>query len=43
VGRGIIMVTMFTGRVGLLTLAFGLTRRERPVRIRYPEQRLYVG
>ncbi|MDR7483425.1 MAG: TrkH family potassium uptake protein [Armatimonadota bacterium] len=42
-GRVIIMVTMFTGRVGLLTLAFGLTRRERPVRIRYPEERLYIG
>jgi trk system potassium uptake protein TrkH len=42
-GRGIIMVTMFTGRVGLLTLAFGLTRRQRPARIRYPEERLYVG
>ncbi|MBI3998091.1 MAG: Trk family potassium uptake protein [Armatimonadetes bacterium] len=42
-GRIIIMVTMFSGRVGLLTLAFGLTRRERPARIRYPEERLYIG
>ena len=29
--------------VGLLTVAFGLTRRERTPRIRYPEERLYIG
>lgn len=42
-GRIILMLTMFGGRVGLLTLAYGLTRRVRPPRIRYPEDRLYVG
>ncbi|MDR7543269.1 MAG: TrkH family potassium uptake protein [Armatimonadota bacterium] len=41
--RVILMLTIFSGRVGLLTLAFGLTRRQRPPRIRYPEERLYVG
>lgn len=43
IGRILIMVTIFSGRVGLLTLAFSLTRRYRPARIRYPEERLYVG
>lgn len=42
-GRIIVMVTMFSGRVGLLTIAFGLTRRERAPRIRYPEERVFVG
>jgi trk system potassium uptake protein TrkH len=43
VGRVIIMVVVFSGRVGLLTMAFGLSRRLRPPAIRYPEERLYVG
>lgn len=42
-GRVIVMLTMFSGRLGLLTLAFGVTRRVRPPRIRYPEDRIYVG
>ncbi|MDR7483901.1 MAG: potassium transporter TrkG [Armatimonadota bacterium] len=42
-GQVIVMVTVFSGRVGLLTLAFSLTRRERPPVVRYPEERLYVG
>ena len=42
-GQVIVMLTMFSGRVGLLTLAFGLTRRLRPPRIRYPEDRIFVG
>lgn len=42
-GRIIVMVTVFVGRVGLLTVAFGLTRRQRPSRVRYPEERLYIG
>ena len=29
-GRIIIMLTIFTGRVGLLTVAFALTRRQQP-------------
>jgi hypothetical protein len=37
------MVVVFSGRVGLLTMAFGLSRRLRPPSIRYPEERLYVG
>jgi trk system potassium uptake protein TrkH len=42
-GRVIVLLTMFGGRVGLLTLAFGVTRRLRPPRVRYPEDRIYVG
>jgi trk system potassium uptake protein TrkH len=42
-GRLIVIVTIFSGRVGLLTLAFGLTRRMRQPLIRYPEGRIYVG
>jgi len=42
-GRIIIMVTVFTGRVGLLTLAFGLSRRQHAPHFRYPEEQIYVG
>jgi trk system potassium uptake protein TrkH len=42
-GRIIVMLTVYCGRVGLLTLAFGLTRRQQRPLIRYPEERLYVG
>lgn len=42
-GRIIVMVTIFSGRVGLLTLAFSLTRRQRPPLVRYAEERFYVG
>lgn len=42
-GRIIIMLTVFSGRVGLLTMAFALTRRQRPANYRYPEERILVG
>lgn len=42
-GRILVMLTIFTGRVGLLTAAFALTRRQQPANIRYPEERIYVG
>jgi trk system potassium uptake protein TrkH len=42
-GRLIIMATMFGGRVGLLTIVYGLTRHQRPLRVRYPEERVYLG
>lgn len=42
-GRVIVLLTVFSGRVGLLTVAFGLTRRYRPSAIRCPEERLYIG
>ncbi len=42
-GRLIVMATMFSGRVGLLTMAFGLTRRQHQPHVRYPEERVYLG
>ena len=42
-GRIIVIITIFTGRVGLLTLAYALTRRHQPANFRYPEERIYVG
>jgi trk system potassium uptake protein TrkH len=42
-GKVIIMVTVYTGRAGLLTLAFALTRRQMVPRFRYPEEPIYVG
>jgi trk system potassium uptake protein TrkH len=41
-GKWIIIVTMFIGRVGPLTLALALGERVRP-RIHYPETRIMVG
>lgn len=43
VGRLLVMATIFTGRVGLLTVAFALTRRLQPANFRYPEERVYIG
>jgi trk system potassium uptake protein TrkH len=42
-GQVILILTMYAGRVGLMTLAFGLTRRQRPPLVRYPEERIYIG
>jgi trk system potassium uptake protein TrkH len=42
-GRLIVMGTVFTGRVGLLTVAFALTRRQRPADYRYLEERILIG
>ncbi|WP_350344403.1 TrkH family potassium uptake protein [Proteinivorax tanatarense] len=43
VGKGIIIVVMFMGRVGPLTLALALGRRYSKSKIRYPEERVLVG
>lgn len=42
IGRIIVMITIFAGRVGLLTVAFALARQH-PANFRYPEERIYVG
>ncbi len=42
-GRVIIILVMFTGRVGPLTVAFALARRRSEKGIRYPEDRILVG
>ena len=44
VGKVLILLTMYAGRVGPLTLAVALTRRgRRPRVLRYPEERVLVG
>ena len=43
VGRIIVMLTIFTGRVGLLTVAFALTHWQQPANYRFPEERILVG
>jgi len=42
-GQIMIMFTIFTGRVGLLTMAFALSRRQQPANYRYPEERILIG
>jgi trk system potassium uptake protein TrkH len=41
-GRAVIVVIMFVGRVGPLTLGFFLATR-RPARVRYPPTQVYLG
>lgn len=45
IGKLTIIATMFTGRVGPLTLAFALAQRQRKNRgkLRYPEEKILVG
>jgi trk system potassium uptake protein TrkH len=42
-GKVIIMVTMFVGRIGPLTLALMVSREAAPPGIRYPEEHVSVG
>ncbi|MDY0398184.1 MAG: TrkH family potassium uptake protein [Desulfuromonas thiophila] len=42
-GKLIIIVLMFIGRVGLLTLAFAIAGRERPAGARYAEENIMIG
>ncbi|OPY62745.1 TrkH family potassium uptake protein [Pelotomaculum terephthalicicum] len=42
-GRIIIMLTMFLGRVGLLTVIFALANKQRSTPLRYPEEKIMVG
>ncbi|MEM8695673.1 MAG: potassium transporter TrkG [Pseudomonadota bacterium] len=41
-GRAVIMLLMFLGRVGPLTLGFFLATQI-PTRIRYPESKIFIG
>ncbi len=43
IGRGVVIVTMFVGRVGPLTLAFAFAKEARDSKIRYPEEKLLIG
>lgn len=42
-GRWLIILTMFVGRVGPLTLALAFAQRERQVDIRYAEEEVMIG
>ncbi|MBN1829494.1 MAG: hypothetical protein JW884_10175 [Deltaproteobacteria bacterium] len=42
-GKTIVIVTMFTGRIGLLTLTYALARREVESKILYGEENVLVG
>lgn len=42
-GRLIIIITMFTGRVGPLTLVFALAKRMRKAPVKYLEERIMIG
>jgi len=42
-GKIIIILTMFIGRVGPLTLALAIAMRSEKIDYRYPEEKLMVG
>ena len=42
-GKFLIIITMFAGRIGPLTLLYALTRRFKPGGIKYPEERILIG
>ncbi|MEO8011635.1 MAG: potassium transporter TrkG [Dokdonella sp.] len=42
-GQGVLIVLMFIGRVGTITVATALALRGRPAHFRYPEERPIVG
>jgi len=42
-GKMIIIITMFTGRIGPLGLALSLIQKREPEMIRYPEEKIMVG
>ncbi|MBO7745742.1 Ktr system potassium transporter B [Paenibacillus sp. MWE-103] len=42
-GKAVIIVTMFIGRLGPLTLAFAMTRGSRKQPYRYPEEKILIG
>lgn len=43
VGQILIIITMFVGRLGPLTVAFALAQRRRKTVLRYPEENIIVG
>jgi trk system potassium uptake protein TrkH len=42
-GKFIIIVTMFAGRLGPLTLALSLVQRQRTTEYRYPQDQVRIG
>jgi len=43
VGRLVIIMLMFIGRLGPLTLAFSIRAREIPVQLKYSEEHVMIG
>jgi trk system potassium uptake protein TrkH len=43
IGKGLIIFTMFAGRVGPLTIAFAVTIRRNPDAFRYPKGKIMIG
>ncbi len=43
VGRLLIIITMFVGRVGILTLGIALAQRQRKAMYFYPEEKIMIG
>ncbi len=42
-GRMILIIVMFAGRVGPLTLVFSLAKRMQKAPVKYPEERIMIG
>ena len=42
-GRLLIIITMFVGRIGPLTLLYALVRKFNPGGVKYPEERILIG
>ena len=42
-GKILIMLTMFTGRLGPLTVATAIAQKQHIVQVRYPEEKVMVG
>ncbi|WP_048602661.1 TrkH family potassium uptake protein [Rubeoparvulum massiliense] len=43
IGKLIMILVMFTGRLGPLTLAFAFTQRSTPAKLRFPEENMLIG
>jgi trk system potassium uptake protein TrkH len=42
-GKILIMLTMFSGRLGPLTVATAIAQKQHIVQVRYPEEKVMVG
>ena len=42
-GKVIMILSMYAGRVGIMTFAMALTARRREALIRYPEEKIIIG
>jgi trk system potassium uptake protein TrkH len=42
-GKIILFIAMFIGRLGPITVAYALQRRQKPMRYRFPEAHIRIG